>query len=95
MPNQFWIQVRPDGAIVSKQRTSGRRKPSNPPNRMIQVDEDFFQRVFRNPDNPKGDYIPLLEYTIDERDVKQEDRNKDDVVVKERKITTRQRVERT
>ena len=75
--------------MVSKQRTNGRRKPVNPPNRVIQVDENFFQRVFRNPTDPRGDYIPLLEYSLDESLVPVRDRGKDDTVVPERKITTR------
>lgn len=89
MADQFWIQVRPDGVIIASQRTNGKQPPLHPTNRMIQVREEMYQRIFRNPTDPKGDYVDGVEYKLNEVDVPARDKGKDDVVVDERKLDTR------
>lgn len=94
MSNQFWIQVHPTtNAIVAKLRTNGRVKPINPPFRIIQVDEDFFLRLFYNATNRRGQYVPNQDYEFDETQVKEKDRTgKDDVIIVERGMIMREKL---
>ena len=93
MADQFWIQVRGDGTIIGKQRTTGKRAPINPPNRLIRVDEDFYQRCFMNPVDSRGPFVDGLDYVLDEKDIP--DKKDDGVIDVARKINTRMKTYRT
>jgi hypothetical protein len=79
MATRYWIQVRPDGVICGKQSDNGKNPaPSNPPNRMIRVDQDMYEKCLHNIDDAAGQYILYRHFRLDETALPVEERTKEE-----------------